>query len=553
MDLCINCLDCHYVISSSELDASFTQRRLDLIASDLLARTWEDRISHDRGDDDAMYFIERMEVNLALDLSSGDDRALAETWAHALHKGIFRTLRQHDNHIIVFRDRAEFIASFLGDLLRGYAWKSWYYREFEHLRALSPGQAALKVLSEDGDTGRDALMELTRRDELDLLLARLTDTEVETIVSQCLLPPGPTVAFPNRYPGWVQSLRALLSGQRLTLTSMLARDLARLYLGLLRQHPELGPDVHLARFIRDLLRLRQQVMELTDSRTFLRRVASENWTAALGQLGRGSGQQLLATFIRAITGPEVVALLQDLQAETPQAILSRVSTPYGGLFLLVPTIVEMEFYNFLQACPYPEPQDMPKAGLLLFVIALQCLGRQHVQQAQHDGGLALFAGLPAPPALSQLERYTKMLTPGTHQTFIRTFQAHQTEITNRPGFFRLPQSMSSEVTDTSGWLSLCAGTEPFLSDREWDDALGMVSFTLLRRFASKLGAFAESSPAYLCRNFLESHAEIEVFADHITVHLRTCPLQVVLRMAGFDHNTWTVPWLENRKLEFHFD
>jgi hypothetical protein len=37
------------------------------------------------------------------------------------------------------------------------------------------------------------------------------------------------------------------------------------------------------------------------------------------------------------------------------------------------------------------------------------------------------------------------------------------------------------------------------------------------------------------------------------VRFLTCPLQTVLRMAGFDHNTWEVPWLENRKLEFHFD
>jgi hypothetical protein len=106
--------------------------------------------------------------------------------------------------------------------------------------------------------------------------------------------------------------------------------------------------------------------------------------------------------------------------------------------------------------------------------------------------------------------------------------------------------------NNSGWFSLRSEAELFLPDHEWDLALSVVSSAVLRQFASKLGAFAESTPGYLCRNFLESHSEIEVFTNHISVRFLTCPLQMVLRMVGFDHTTWQMPWLEDRKLEFHF-
>jgi hypothetical protein len=101
-------------------------------------------------------------------------------------------------------------------------------------------------------------------------------------------------------------------------------------------------------------------------------------------------------------------------------------------------------------------------------------------------------------------------------------------------------------------LYLWAETNPLLSDRNLDQALAEVSGLALRWFSIKLGAFADSSPDYLRRNLWESQTEIELFEDRIEVHCLTCPLQMVLRMAGFDSNTWAVPWLSDRQLAFSF-
>lgn len=527
------------------------QRRLDRIATDLLARALDDRIADFTDSDDPICFIRHMEVNLTLDPTQLDDRQLAATWADALYKSILQTLSYSGSSAVIFSNRGEFLASFLEDLLRGRAWDYWYYEEFDSLRSDSVGQAALKVLIKDGDTGRDALLELTRRGSLDLLLAHLGDEEVDAIASQCLLPPSPRVILPNTLPAWVQSLRALL-GNGLTLTFTPSRDVMRLYLNLLCQHPELGSDVNLARFIRDVLELRQTVAAMSDRAAFLSHLGSENWTATLNQLRRGSGQQLLMSLMRELTGREVVTLLRDLQVETPQPISQRVVTPYGGIFLLVGAIADLELYDFLQRCPYPEPEGISKIGILLWAIALQCLGQPNAQQARQDRGLALFAGLSQPPKSELIQQYGATLTPEMHAAFAEAFQAHYREVTSSPSLFIYQPSLVAASPEAINWFSLYSETEPLLGDPAWDLNLAAVSSAIVRGFSAKLGAFADSSPAYLCRNFLESQAAIEVSGNAIAVRFLTCPLQMVLRMAGFESSTWEIPWLGNQVLGFRF-
>jgi hypothetical protein len=226
-------------------------------------------------------------------------------------------------------------------------------------------------------------------------------------------------------------------------------------------------------------------------------------------------------------------------------------TPYGGIFLLVGAIAELEIPQFLQNCPYPEPEGIDKTGLLLWAIALKCLGYENAMEATRDRGLALFAGLGKPPKEEQLLKYSQSLTTAMHEAFRQQFQAHQQELLSRPRLFMLARNSSARVS--SEWFSLCSESECLLTDSAWDATLTAVSAIVLRGFAAKLGAFADSSPPYISRNFLESRAEIQVYSDRIQVRFLTCPLQMVLRMAGFDHNTWEIPWLENRQLTFEFN
>ncbi len=547
----IHQFNAEYNIPRSLDNSSYLQRRLDHIAQEYLTAALENQLQNFKPDE-VIIFIEQMEVNLTLDLSQIDDGKIAKNWAKNLLAAINKIISQQGNSVIIFPNRGDFIASFLKDLLHGKAWDYWYYQEFDFLQSFSLGEAILTVLVEDGDTGRDALLELTRWDSLDLLLRTLSDSQVDTIVNQCILPPSPRVILLSTFPVWVQRVRALLD-RGFILTYQQSRDVTRLYLNLLRQHPELGPDVNLARFINDLLQLRENISKMTNQVEFISNLQSENWNVAFSFLdkARNSGQQLLTNLMRETTGKEVINLLLSLQLETKELAVNqrkktpanrRIFTDFGGIFLLIAAIIDLKIYEFLQNCPYPQSQVIPKANLLLWLIALQCLGKLDSQQAMSDTGLALFAGFAQPPQLEISQNYPASLTPEIHAAFTEAFAEYLREILKQPSLFRYRHTLASAPVMNS-----------LISDLQWDCALGNVSSIILRGFMDKLGAFADSSPEYLRRNFLESQAEIEIACDEIKVSFITCPLQMVLRMAGFDSNTWEVPWLENRQLKFEFN
>jgi hypothetical protein len=540
-------LNAHYLVMHEQTDAVMVQRRLDRIARESLSRHLEQCFVG--VPDEAYYFIKRMEVGGVLDFN-WDDELLGRTWAAAVRDNMLRTISRGGSSVKVFHDRGEYVAHFLEDLLRGCAWEQWYYRAYERLRALPLGQIISKVLAEDGDAGRDALLELTRRGDLDLLLAALDDAEVAAMVNVCLLPPSRGVVSPNMLVVWVQALRAIL--RETPLGPALARDVARLYLTILRRHPELGPDVNLARFIRDALRLRQSVMSLERPRGFLTMLESDNWARALHQLSSESEQAWLLDLTRQLGGPEVAALLRDLQTDATQKITRRVSTPFGGLFLLAPAILDLGLRAFLKECVYPSPSFASKSSLLCYLIGLQCLGQENAEKARRDQGLALFAGLEAIPTPAQLEQYSEDLTAQVHREFEAEFRARQQKLAGRFPITHLDHDPSHLVPGFE-WFSFATARESSLSARALDTSLAPVSQAVSRSFAAKLGALSASSPQYLSRNFWESHAEILMSDENISVRFLTCPLQMILRMAGFDQQSWTLPWLSNRNLEFRFD
>ncbi|MEH2455965.1 hypothetical protein [Nostoc sp.] len=549
-----------YNVARSLDNPTEIQRRLDHIASQLLVQTLENQLTKLNDTDGALYFIEQLNFDLPLDLTHGDDLQLATTWAGALYTSIQRILSQSGMGVVCFRDRSTFIASFLEDMMHGRAWDCWYYVEFVYLRSLSAGQVVLQVLTLDGDIGRDALLELTRRDSLEPLLTGLTDAEVGAIATQCLLPTGSSVMLPNLCQTWVAALRNLLIRMPIVLNSTPAHGLIRLYTHVLRQHPELGPDVNLARFIWGLLALRQTVQQMTDRATFLHQLADERWTIALNRLERGAGRQWLTRLQPELTGAEIVRLLHDLQVDAPVTPTQQIRTAFGGIFLLVGAIADLDLYNFLQTCPYPEPQGITKANLLLWLMALQCLGQGNLAQAWGDRGVLMFAGLTQAPGREWLADYGLRLTAEMHRAFVQDLQAHCQRVIRQPDRFEYQRSLSS-LPEPSEWLSLHSVPDSPLPDELWDNALGVMSAIALQGFSAKLGALAGSSPSYLSRNFLESAAEIGVSEGAIAINFLTCPLQMVLRMAGFEHFRWQIPWLgigvasplENQRLILNFD
>jgi hypothetical protein len=283
---------------------------------------------------------------------------------------------------------------------------------------------------------------------------------------------------------------------------------------------------------------------------FLNQLGADNWSVALSYLERGTGRQLLTHLQRESTGTELVGLLHDLEVDAPDTPTQRIRTAFGGIFLLVGAIADLDLYSFLQNCPYPDAQGIPKANLLLWLMALQCLGAGNLEQARRDRGVLGLAGLAQAPEPEWLLDYAALLTEEIHGAFGQDLLAHCQRVIRQPDLF-VYQRLSIPP-EPSEWLSLHSATHSPLPDESWDRELGLMSAIALQGFATRLGAMA-GSPSYLSRNFLESEAEIWVSEGAIAVNFLTCPLQMVLKMAGFEHFRWQIPWLGNRQLIFNFD
>lgn len=534
----INHLDAQYLAPRSEDNHRTLQRRLDRIAAQMLTRTLENYFAF-LGETETLYFIDELNVDLVLDISRNDD-AVARTWGDALGESIRKTLIQGDG-LIAFRDRAGYLTGLIEQFLHGSTRVEWFYAEFAQLGSLPVGQAISKLLRENPDDGREAMLELTRRGDLDLLLSSLSDAELGEIVDECLLPASPSfITSPQR---WVRSLRQLLSGDGFGLTSVLPRDVARLYLLTLRVAPELGPDVNLARFIRDLLRLRTTVLSLRDRTAFLRLVEAEEVPLCLSLLGESDGGTLLTMMVRESGGVETAGLLRDLGvSHTPT---SRFTTDFGGIFLLFPALLELGATGLFDLCSYPDPATGSKRSLFLFLIGLQCLG-PHAKRAWGDKALSTFAGMSEIPSRLMVNQYCATLTPTMHSDFAEMVHL-------APKTSRADAASGSHQPATAAWFSIDGDGEAILAAPQFEAALSLLSLAVMQKFAYKLGAFFDSSPEYLYQNFLASRATVELSADSIVVRFLTCRLQMVLRMAGFDHHFWQIPWLEDRKLEFKFD
>ena len=93
--------------------------------------------------DPSIWFIRKLGIEL--DLSLGwDAERVGRAWANQLARKLSHDLKEDGNGVVRFPSRAAYLAQFLVDLKKGWAWGKWYYRDFEGLRML-PLSAALRT------------------------------------------------------------------------------------------------------------------------------------------------------------------------------------------------------------------------------------------------------------------------------------------------------------------------------------------------------------------------------------------------------------------------
>jgi hypothetical protein len=504
MDLTIHHLDCRYTVSRSQGGATM-RSRLDEVAARLLPSMLSNQTGPFPIDDGAIYFVDQLQTSLTL-RPSLTDYDLAGRWAESLSKALSDRLRRADD-IIVFRNRAEFLSALLLDLAAGVADDVWYYRRFLQLTWLSGGARAERLLVEDPDSGRDALLDLCCRGRLEDLLQILDSKQLATVVERCLLPKSPEVVSPESYGRWQKAVLEVLAARHIVASASPARDTLVLYFEILRARPDLGPDVNLARFVWRVLELRSTCLGLPQLPSLLR---SGDWTRVRPLLESVEQIRFLGSLLRAVPGNEIAAMVEHLQPDSRPAIERRLFTEYAGIFLLASSTLEV---------------DWAKMGpLALYVTVLQCLGAPNLALTLTDPGVASFAGLNATPSPEELTAQLSSWDP-------------------------LPKVEAR----SDPWFGLATPGGTLESFPTIDGLLQPLSETMLRSFLRRLGAFSESSPEYSYRNLLRCRGIVTVSAERIAIRFLTCPLRLVLRMAGFASSPIALPWAGNKLLEIDLD
>lgn len=99
-----------------------------------------------------------------------------------------------------------------------------------------------------------------------------------------------------------------------------------------------------------------------------------------------------------------------------------VRTKFGGLFLFLPALAQMEFDRLIESCNLPGTKTVPAAHAMRGLLALKLFATQrhtHVMSAVLDEGLALFAGLNVIPKRSFLTEYSCRVAPSCYPKLMR--------------------------------------------------------------------------------------------------------------------------------------
>ena len=184
------------------------------------------------------------------------------------------------------------------------------------------------------------------------------------------------------------------------------------------------PGVKTENAIKDkIVALRKQNLSIYDISRALQRENIQRTPAGVAKLLQEEGFAKLPR--RADDErPESVKPIQADRADVRALSLEdrSVSTKFGGLFLFLPALAEMEFNRVIGHCGFPGTKMVPAAHALRSLLALKLQSNRrhtHVMSAVLDEGLALFAGLNVIPKRSFLTEYSCRITPSCYRKLMR--------------------------------------------------------------------------------------------------------------------------------------
>jgi hypothetical protein len=146
----------------------------------------EQRFAAELGADPAVTVIR--ELNTDITLAPSDvvlDRRIVDKFSRASIDAVVTRLRETDStdHVMRFADQAEFVGSFILELLNGTAWDRWYYGAFNRYRRADPAGTIRSVLDDNRLCAAAVFGWLARRGRLEHVLALLGPDDARRLAS----------------------------------------------------------------------------------------------------------------------------------------------------------------------------------------------------------------------------------------------------------------------------------------------------------------------------------------------------------------------------------
>ncbi len=479
-------------------------RRLDRVVSEKLNEALEGAALDFADESGELYFIRRLDLRLWLNASRLNDTEIARNWAIALARAMHRQIHDADpDNVIRYRSQAEFLATWVGDVLGQRATGQWQYAEFEELHDLPAGQAislalirdprwigpVFKLLGEN-QTAAPLVAAMTSRDisviwqawvgEAPELRDDVPLTLVQSVVEQDLQRPGfefgGSEARARMALRWLVTLSLGKAGLPASVAARLAMQLGHLGAAL-HAVPDLA--ILLASPTPDQATLQELLGKLPNDMTQTRA-----WIAKLAQ--RSDHDQSRTVLVQIHQG----SLARVSRTETPESE-DKIISAFAGVGLMLPVLRDSGLW-----------ESLGPAGRVA-ILAHAMTGAERLL-ARSDNGLRQMAGLP--------------------QNVVLDDYLHEVD-----------------------WTGGVALTDADKASHGESD-LTRVLRKLLDLFSHDLRGMRGASLAYLCNQFMVRPGTLIRTRSRLLIRIDSVPLKVLLQLAGRLDDQGTLPWHDDVEL-----
>ena len=190
MDGHVGQLDIRYQVGGTGSSTADQIPRLERIAHRKLATVVESALEQAYGRDPAVYILRNVDAKVTLLTGPQvNDEQIAQRWGRRVARAIVQAIKRNPGdgrNLVRFADQAEYVASFVSDLLEGRAWDRWFYRSFARLQTHTISDAVGSVLQDHGDHLPAILRYLHRDHKIEALLEACDETTLQALWSEGL-------------------------------------------------------------------------------------------------------------------------------------------------------------------------------------------------------------------------------------------------------------------------------------------------------------------------------------------------------------------------------